>query len=164
MTDRNSSAERVEHLWILGLALIAVLGSFLLEPSGNGGLRVTVPIWGSRVPLPDTCLSRTVLGISCPGCGLTRSFAATSRGEIQTALWFNPCGPMLFILCCLQIPYRIMVYFNVGRSLALLHWIEEYGQIITWCVAAGLIAAWLARLSWELWTKGGSQHFLHQLF
>ncbi|MGO9568321.1 MAG: DUF2752 domain-containing protein [Desulfomonilaceae bacterium] len=156
--------ERVEHLWILGLALIALLGSFLLQPRGDTGLYMTVPVSGAQLPLPDTCLSHAVFGISCPGCGLTRSFVAMARGDIASALQLNPCGPLLFILCCLQIPYRVLAYLNVGRTVSLLQHIEKRGHFITWLVVAGLIAAWTARLAWGLWHKDGFQHFFCQLF
>jgi hypothetical protein len=159
MAPDDSSVERVEHLWILGLALIAILGSFLLQPSSTGGLYVPIPVLGIRFPLPDACLSHAVFGISCPGCGLTRSFTAMARGEIRAALLLNPCGPLLFILCCLQIPYRILAYLNVGRSMALLQRIEKHGHFITWGIAAGLVCTWLVRLAWDLWQKGGFQHF-----
>jgi hypothetical protein len=164
MTLHDSSIERVEHLWILGLALIALLGSFLLQPRGDTGLYLTAPVWGARLPLPDTCLSRTVLGISCPGCGLTRSFAAMARGEIVSALQLNPCGPLLFILCCLQIPYRVLAYLNVGLTTPWLQRIEKHGYFMTWCIVVGLIAAWIAGLAWGLWYKGGFQHLFCQIF
>jgi hypothetical protein len=146
MAVHDSSTERVEHLWILGLALIALLGSFLLQPSDTGGLYLPIPALGTRILLPDTCWSHAVFGISCPGCGLTRSFTAMARGEIGAALQLNPCGPVLFILCCFQIPYRILAYFNVGQSIPLLQRIERHGHFITWGIAGGLVAAWLARL------------------
>ncbi len=142
----NSSTQRVEHLWILGLALSALLGSFLLQPIGEAGLCVTDPVWGARIPLPEMCWSRAVLGISCPGCGLTRSFVAMARGEIGSAWSLNPCGPLLFVLCCLQIPYRVLAYLNVVRAIPLLKHIEMHGHFITWFIAAGLIAMWLVRL------------------
>jgi hypothetical protein len=146
MAHPDSSAEKVEHLWILGLALAAVLGSFVLQPSGTGGLYVPIPMLGTRFLLPDTCLSSTVFRISCPGCGLTRSFTAMARGEFRAALLLNPCGPLLFILCCIQIPYRILAYLNVGKSIPLLQQMDKHGHLITWGVAAGLIATWIARL------------------
>ena len=32
-------------------------------------------------PLPETCLSKTLWGIPCPGCGLTRSFIYLAHGD-----------------------------------------------------------------------------------
>ncbi|MGB6065056.1 MAG: DUF2752 domain-containing protein [Desulfomonilaceae bacterium] len=146
MSDNDVSMPRIEHLWILALALIALVGSCLLNPLGNSGLCLTVPLSDTRLPLPNLCWSRSLLGISCPGCGLTRSFAAMARGEICTSWRLNHCGPMLFVLCCLQVPYRVLAYFNVARAAPLLRTMEEHGHFITWFVAAALIVAWLARL------------------
>jgi Protein of unknown function (DUF2752) len=146
MAVYDSSTGKVEHLWILGLALIALGGSFILQPSGTGGLYVPIPMSGTRFLLPDTCWSHAVFGIQCPGCGLTRSFTAMARGEVRAAFALNPCGPLLFILCCVQIPYRILAYMKAGQSIPLIRHIEKYGHVITWGIAVGLIAAWLARL------------------
>lgn len=146
MALHDTNADKVEHLWILGLALIALLGSFVLQPSNTGGLYVPIPILGARFILPDTCWSHAIFGIQCPGCGLTRSFTAMARGEVRTAFLLNPCGPLLFILCCFQIPYRIVAYLNVGQSIPSVQYIEKHGHFITWVIAAGLVAAWLVRL------------------
>ncbi len=146
MALQHASVDRVEHLWILGLALIALVGSFVLQPSGPGGLYVPIPILGIRFVLPDTCWSHAVFGIQCPGCGLTRSFTAIARGEVRAAFLLNPCGPLLFILCCFQIPYRIVAYLNVGQSIPSVQYIEKHGHFITWGIAAGLVATWLVRL------------------
>ena len=32
--------------------------------------------WLPGVPMPETCASRSIFDIECPGCGLTRSFIA----------------------------------------------------------------------------------------
>ena len=69
-----------------------------------------------------------------------------ARGEIGSAWSLNPCGPLLFVLCCLQIPYRVLAYLNVVRAIPLLKHIEMHGHFITWFIAAGLIAMWLVRL------------------
>ncbi len=146
MPGNEVSMPRIEHLWILALGLIALIGSCLLHPKGDSCLYLTVPLSGTRLTLPNMCWSRSLLGISCPGCGLTRSFAAMARGEIPAAWQFNHCGPMLFVLCFLQIPYRVLAYFNVGSAAPLLRIMEEHGHYITWFVVAALIIAWLARL------------------
>jgi len=69
-----------------------------------------------------------------------------ARGEIRNALNMNPCGPLLFVLCWLQIPYRALAYWNIGKTSPALRLIERHGQVITWIIVAALIAAWLVRL------------------
>ena len=42
------------------------------------------------------CWSVILLHRQCPGCGLTRSFAAIGRGSVSEANALNPLGPILF--------------------------------------------------------------------
>jgi hypothetical protein len=43
------------------------------------------------------CGFKTVVGLPCPGCGLTRAFCALAKGDIGAAFSFNLIGPLLFI-------------------------------------------------------------------
>lgn len=145
---------RTEHLWILGLATAAIMGSFLLVSCDGCGLSLTLPGNLSPVLLPDTCLSRRVLGISCPGCGLTRSFAATAHGDFGRAFGHNPMGPVLFALCLLQIPYRIVAYLKLRQFRSLIRYLERRADIMAWTVVIGLMIAWGAtHLLEEPWLK-----------
>lgn len=81
----------------LVLALAAVLGV-------RGETQVTVPLGGFA--LPELCYSRAVLGINCPGCGLTRSFISLAHGDPSKAWHFNPSGILLFAVVAFQLPYR----------------------------------------------------------
>ncbi len=47
-------------------------------------------------PQQTLCGFKTVLGLPCPGCGLTRSFCALAKGELLAAFSFNLLGPFLF--------------------------------------------------------------------
>lgn len=53
------------------------------------------------------CWSVIFLGRECPGCGLTRSFAAIGRGELAAANALNPLGPILFAYALAVIGIRI---------------------------------------------------------
>jgi hypothetical protein len=41
------------------------------------------------------CLSRRLLGLPCPGCGMTRAFAHLAKGEWRAALAAHPFSPWL---------------------------------------------------------------------
>lgn len=146
MTAYDSYSGRAEHLWILALALTALIGSWVLEPSEGGGLLLSVPILGEKVLLPQMCVSRTMLGVPCPGCGMTRSFAALIRGDLLSAVILNPMGPILFLACLFQAPYRIIEYTGVWDRSPLWNRFRRGLMASTWIIVAGLTVVWMARL------------------
>ena len=51
-----------------------------------------------RTTLADEvwCVLKRLTGMSCPGCGLTRSFCAMARGELAAAFGYHLAGPWLW--------------------------------------------------------------------
>jgi len=67
-------------LWKLTLLLLGfILVSFCLSVYSGGSL----------------CLSRTIIGLPCPGCGMTRALIAISHRDIIEALRLHPLSLML---------------------------------------------------------------------
>ncbi|MEJ2715548.1 MAG: DUF2752 domain-containing protein [Deltaproteobacteria bacterium] len=143
MSSSSTGKGRTEHLWILAMAVAAIAGSFLLVPSGGRTLDLTVPFTGIQIPLPATCLSYRIFGVSCPGCGLTKSFVLTARGNLGGALRANPVGPALYVVCLLQIPYRWIEYFGLGRSITWWKRVDARLDVVTWVLLGGLVLQWL---------------------
>lgn len=118
----------------VGLVLAAVLVlSLVLEPA-----------WVGRQP--TVCAVRSVTGVPCPGCGLTRSFVTTAHGDVAGAFAFHPFGPVLFALSLLAL-------------LALL-WRTVTGRRP---VGAGAVdrlrpAAWAFLAIWLLWAAVRAVH------
>lgn len=119
------------------LALWALAGA-----AGFGGLAL-LSVW---VPAPGPentlCFSRRILGLPCPGCGLTRAFAHLAKGEWSAALAAHPFAPLLaaetaaaWIACGVLLARR--------RPLQAPAWFEPavLGHV------AVLFALWLGRLS-----------------
>jgi Protein of unknown function (DUF2752) len=71
------------RIWILvGLAgLAAAVGLSWLPQQVGAGL-----------PL---CLFRELLGLPCPGCGMTRALHALAHGEVAAALRYHPLAPLV---------------------------------------------------------------------
>lgn len=143
MEAENVSSNRFEHLIILGISVACIAGAFLLHGSPDGRLWLPVPLVRAEVPLPDTCWSRRLLGISCPGCGLTRSFVAMAHGRLRQALDFNLMGPFLYMLCWCQIPYRLIEITGWWTSSSVWAHVNRYTGAIAWVLGGGFIAAWL---------------------
>lgn len=72
------------------LRLWALAG--LLGLTGLAVLHVWVP---DADPRTAVCLSRRLLDMPCPGCGLTRAFAHLAKGEWPEALADHPLAPVL---------------------------------------------------------------------
>jgi hypothetical protein len=140
---------RNEHLLILAMAATVLVCSLILQPGVAGTLVLPIPGTGAQVLLPGMCLSRGLLGIPCPGCGLTRSFVAFSLGDIQSAFHFNAMGPVLYIICLMQIPYRVAEYFQIGRSSTVWSRAKARFDLVTWFVLAGLVVQWVVRILWK---------------
>lgn len=147
MVHTPRDTDRTEELLLLVFALGAIAGSFILHPNTDGSLCLPIPVLEIRVPLPETCMSRKVLGISCPGCGLTRSFVAMARADLATAFRWNPMGPLLFIVVLFQIPYRAIEYFGLWRSHPRWMRMKDWLSIMVWPICGGFIIIWVIRMT-----------------
>lgn len=76
-------------------------------------LGVLAAVVAARIPRkslatsPPLCWSVVLLGRECPGCGLTRSFAAIGRGDVREANALNPLGPILLGYGVIAIAIRL---------------------------------------------------------
>jgi hypothetical protein len=90
LTWRSLRPLEVDHeaLWLLvGGASLCLLGVALVTP-------------GIQLP---RCVFKTLTGLPCPTCGVTRTVIALSRGDVERALFLNPlaaiaCGAALVYL------------------------------------------------------------------
>jgi hypothetical protein len=73
-----------------------------------------VQLFGYDVPI--MCTWRRLFGVSCPGCGMTRSFVFMAHGAIIEAFRMNMLGPPLFTVVLVQIPYRAARLFKILKE------------------------------------------------
>jgi hypothetical protein len=114
---------------MLVLSLVVVVFSFLLamRPDGRLAFRF-LPQW----PLPPTCLSQSLLGIECPGCGLTRSFVCLASGDWRGSFHMHRLGWLLALAVLVQFPYRLLAIYR-GRD-------QPLGRHTAWIFSGALIA------------------------
>jgi hypothetical protein len=62
---------------------------------------------------PVLCPTRSVTGIPCPSCGMTRAFCAMARGDVSTAAGHHLLSPVLFVFVLVTVP--LLVYEAVRR-------------------------------------------------
>ncbi len=82
------------------------------------------------------CLFKTATGIPCPGCGMTRAWAAALRGDFTGALEWHPLFAAAPVLAALTAVY---IFAKKPR----MRKIAEIALIVM-CVT--FIAVWIVRL------------------
>jgi hypothetical protein len=136
-------------LWMHGtffcMSLVIIALSFLMQAKGSAS--VFLP--GASTALPEMCSSKRMLGLPCPGCGLTRSFISISHGQFARAWNFNPASFVMYLFVLVQIPWNAMQFLLIrqrgfGVTIPYVHFLPV-------AVASVLILNWLIRLSfWQV--------------
>lgn len=125
------------HGVLLSACTAAIAGAFVLGPDEQG-----LSLLGYRWPF--YCWLHETLGIKCALCGLSRSFCSMAHGNISAGFGFHPLGPVVFVLFCLEVPYRLYRLRRRQKQ-------RQRGltQAHAWVVAAvgvGMFVNWLGYL------------------
>jgi hypothetical protein len=100
---------------------------------------------------PVLCLSRGLLGIPCPGCGLTRAFCALAELDLGAAIRFNALSLPLLALFVVA-PVVAMQELSQGRRFGWYRFLYS-SRFARW-FAAALVLYHLGRLS--VWLADGT--------
>ena len=92
----------------LGALAILVIAA-VVHPSDTA-----VSLFGHDIP--SVCLYQRILGVSCPGCGLTRSFAYMAHGHPLDALRMHALGPFLFLGTVGLVPWNLVEWARARRA------------------------------------------------
>ncbi len=107
---------------------------------GGFGLLVLAAVPPTADSFYPKCVSYQLLGIHCPGCGMTRAVHSLLTGHVEQALAYNP-------LMVLVSPYLLLLAVRSGW---LWLWGTEPKRSLfpakyTWVVFAVFIAYWVLR-------------------
>lgn len=108
-----------------------------------------VPLGGFGIPM---CAMRDVLGLPCPGCGLTRSFIHLAHGDPAGAAVMNPFGLLLFPLAA---GIALMTLAPPRLRSTVAAWAEQRERAINVgaiCFGGALGIYGLGRILWLLWS------------
>lgn len=92
--------------------------------------------------VPHFCLMKKVLGIPCPGCGISHSLIAAFRLDMATAWFANPAGIGVALLFAFQIIARPLAIAR-PRAARVVSLISRYGSDFSVIV---LFAVWVYRV------------------
>ncbi|MEW6732286.1 MAG: DUF2752 domain-containing protein [Acidobacteriota bacterium] len=114
-------------------------------------------------PATTLCGFKTVIGLPCPGCGLTRSFCTLAKGGLSRAFAFNLLGPPLFLFVLLW--WLASLLRGLGFS-ALFNACQRFTYSSTFMKSLLFILAtyWIARIVYLLTVYGSAATVGHGLF
>jgi hypothetical protein len=139
-----SSARRSRHRMMLVVCGLVVLLAFALQVRSDQRVEFA---WLPGLPMPEMCWSRSLFGVRCPGCGLTRSVVYLAHGDWQASLGMHRIGIVMAVAILAQFPY----------STAGLIWKKDYplGRRFASAVAWGLIGLLIGNWLFEVITRAG---------
>ena len=132
---------RSERLGVFGLGvmlLVVLIVAFWLQPNPAGLGTHT------QLGLPG-CTMVTLLGIRCPGCGMTTSWAYTLKGDLTSAIRVNVGGVLLCFLAMATFPFLMWTGIR-GRPFET-RWFTQIAVTVLLIAIFISIVEWLIRLA-----------------
>ncbi len=93
--------------------------------------------------LPIACPIRLVLGVPCPGCGMTRASHLLAHGELLAALALHPLVLVLGPWCATLLAAEIAGHVRYGRFVTAVR--SRFLRVGSYVVFGAAIAVWIAR-------------------
>ena len=112
---------------MLAIACAVVILAFVLVEVSDGRVAVRGFI---RYPFPETCLPRSLFGVKCPGCGLTRSIIHLAEGNWRASWRSHRLGGLMAVLILLQVPYRLLALRRPDRPMIPMRWLVVFGYVL----------------------------------
>lgn len=142
-TDRPGGPPRASSTHRL---VAAILGVLLLAAVAVGQAELWLS-WFALEELPVACAFRRATGLPCPGCGLTRAWAALGRGAVGESLGHHRLGWLVMAYVAAQF-VRHVVWLAWPRARVALC---RPGSWLDWGLAVLVVALFL---NWGLRLAG----------
>jgi Protein of unknown function (DUF2752) len=94
------------------------------------------------IQIPHFCLLRTLLGIPCPGCGLSHALVAVLHLKLAMSWKLNPAGLLVASTFCFQLLARPIAIAapRAGNS------VSQISHCISNLALGSLLLVWVTRL------------------
>lgn len=109
----SMSFEMIPHVIVVMICLIILAGALTFTPV-KSGLELM------RIPVPHSCLFYNLIGIPCPGCGLTRSLVSAVHGDLAGSFSHHRLGMIVLAYVLLQLTCRLGVILAPAQRYRLL--------------------------------------------
>jgi hypothetical protein len=91
------------------------------------------------------CPFRSLTGLLCPGCGMTRAFCALGHGELRRAIHFNALSPLLYLSFMIVWVGAAATVLNLPRVRDAVMQLRP-SPAFSVVILAAVLAWWVARL------------------
>lgn len=125
------------HLIFLTLCVGVLAASVLMRAPDEE--HVFLP--GAEKPIPGSCMSREIMGIDCPGCGMTRAFISLGHLRFDRAWYFNPASFLMYAFLIFQVPWQAIQLYRVWNHREPL--VTKGADHAMWIIAAAMVIQWL---------------------
>ena len=108
--------------------LILLFGSIFILIAVSGKLKLD-------------CIFKELFSISCPGCGLTRSFRSLLKFDIISSFKYNIFGPILFVILVVGVIFLIKdIIKNEDKTIKYTYkLLSKYYYIVIICLIISMI-------------------------
>jgi hypothetical protein len=100
---------------------------------------LSIPLLGY---IPHICLMQKVVGLPCPGCGISHSLAALLRLDYRAAWTANPAGLAVAVCFCFQLVARPVAIVAANLEKLVAGTSRFFSNLAVGC----LFAIWIIRL------------------
>jgi hypothetical protein len=131
-----SKGRRSRHRTLLVIACVVVVLSVLFRVRDDQRVEIRgLP----GIPMPETCWSRSVFHVKCPGCGLTRSLVYLAHGDWRASWEMHRVGFVMALAILAQFPYCLVgLYCKKDYPLG-----RRFASLVAWTLIALLMGNWL---------------------
>jgi hypothetical protein len=127
--------------WMDWVSHVGAVGSFLALCLWTG---IAALVGLGHVPQLWSCPWKTLTGISCPFCGLTRSLASAVRGDWQASFGYHPLGIAIVVILAgfAWLCVRGMLRGTPVRLGPMAAWSLCLFAIVCWIIKLALLGAY----------------------
>ena len=129
---------------VLFCTIILALCSGLSINRGEVAARIDT----RNITLPWICLFKTITGIDCPVCGLTRSMISVGHLDFIRAWRYNRAGILVYLFVIYQFSCHLFLAIK-ARDPKLKNWLNRFAVKYVCAIEATLVMGWLYRVVYQ---------------